>query len=68
MISRQTARQVKEVIKSWGKEVGVTPVQVLDLLSRLSEVPGNRSYEDSVKGLEELLRYDFMGPNDKGDV
>ena len=61
MISQQTARDTKKVITGWAQEHSVTPIDVVDLLDRLSKVPGNQSFKDSVAGLLRLFQDEITG-------
>lgn len=61
MISRQTAQQTKKVIEAWALEEHIAPLHVLDLLQRIGQVPGNKSFEDSVRALIQLFQQDIKG-------
>ena len=61
MISQKTAREVKGVLVAWGKEHSVTPLELLDLFSRMGAVPGNQSFKDSIDGLYKLFFDELQG-------
>lgn len=49
MISQKTADAIAAVANEWATKQGVSPVAVQDLLKRIGEVEGNKSFRDSLR-------------------
>lgn len=63
MISRHTTIDLMFAITRWAVDHGVGDSAVRDLLVRMNEVQGNRSFKDSMSNLIEL--YDQQHPGRK---
>ena len=55
MISATTTRAVVKAIEAWERSYQIERTTTVDLVERLTEVSGNKSYRDSVNGLLVLL-------------
>lgn len=55
MISATTTHAVVKAIETWERSYQIDRTTTVDLVERLTEVPGNKSYRDSVNGLLVLL-------------
>lgn len=58
MISATTTRGVVKAIEAWERSYQIDRATTQDLIERLTEVPGNKSYRDSVNGLLTVIARD----------
>jgi hypothetical protein len=58
MISATTTRGVVKAIEAWERSHQIDRATTQDLIERLTEVQGNKSYRDSVNGLLTVIARD----------